>query len=254
MESLEDKASRSLTPVYFTSREICLPLEIIYHLSHFTKLDDFRNLIGAMWPNGEENDTFEERLWQLSLGKFRATFFNKKEVEVEYSYDRERHPLERVQIKLTESLLPLFGGVVPPNADEFVNPFAMRSFVYKNVNLHLCEGGMFSPCRHPELRYAGYDSDEYDSDEERASDDEEGITCQHNHFHHYCPKHVFWWFKRYLSAAIARQRGINDYKTMISITCLTLFEINSDCGASNLSFLLEYTRRRPCGFWHSDAI
>ncbi len=172
---------------------------------------------------------------------------------MEYSYDRERHPLERVQIKLTKSLLPLFGGVVPPNAEEFVNPFAMRSFVYKNVNLHLCERGMFSPCRRSELRYAGGDSsDESDSDEEWDSDDEE--TCQHNHFHHYCPKHVFWWFKRYLSAAIARQTGINDYKTMISITCLSIFDIDSECGASNLSFLLEYTCRRRCGFWHSDAI
>lgn len=255
MESMEAKASRSLTPVYFTSRQISLPLEVIDHLSHFTKLDDFRNLIRAMWPNGEEDDTFKERLWQLSLGKYRATFFNKKEVEVEYSYDRERRSIQRVQIKMTKSLLPLFGGAVPPNPDGFVSPFAVRGFVYQRMNLHLCGGGMFSPCWRPELRYAGdysdeFDSDESDSDEERSSDDEEEITCQFDHFHHYCPKHVCWWFERYLSVAIARQRGIQDYKEMMRNTSLLISSINSDRGAFDLSFLLKYTCRRSCRFWH----
>ncbi len=156
-----------------------------------------------MWPNGEEDETFQERLRQLSTRKLVAAFLNGREIEVEYKYDRERLLEDRVEVNL-RSVLPILGEVELPDGNEFVNTLTMKEFLSKNVKLHKCEQGIHSFCRN-----VGVDPDEY------VDDYLEEDVCPQRHFHHYCPNHINRWFREYLSLVIALQNGRQDFADMI---------------------------------------
>lgn len=177
---LEDRKSRTLAPAYFTSRHIFLPAEMVFHLSKFLQFEDFRNLIKGTWFNGEEDETFQQRLWQLSSRKFVATFLDGRKIEVLYHYDVDRVSKDRVKIDL-RSVLPILGGVMPPCGNKFVSVYAIRNYLESNMATHLCDGGKHSPCVNVV----------------ESSTAKEHV-CEYKHYHHYCPHHVYWWFYDYL--------------------------------------------------------
>ncbi len=174
------RKSRTLTPAYFTSRHIFLPAEVIFHLSKFLQFGDFRNFIKATWPKGEEDETFQQRLWQLSSRKFVAKFLDRTEIEVLYHYDVDKVQDDRVKIEL-KSVLPILGGVMPPCGNKFVSLGAIRNYLETNMTMHLCDGGKHSPC----VNFV------------ESSTAKEHV-CDQKHYHHYCPHHVYWWFYDYL--------------------------------------------------------
>lgn len=177
---VEGRKARTLTPAYFTSRHIFLPAEVIFHLSKFLQFEDFRNFIKGTWLNGEEDETFQQRLWQLSSRKFVAKFLDITEIEVLYHYDVDRVIDDRVKIEL-KSILPILGLVMPPCGNKFVSLSAIRNYLETNMTMHLCDGGKHSPCVNVV----------------ESSTAKEHV-CEHKHYHHYCPHHVYWWFYHYL--------------------------------------------------------
>ncbi len=203
MESLGEGTSRTITPVYFTSRQVFLPTEIIFHLSHFLEFQDFRNFVRAMWPQWRRRRHFQRK----TTGNFQherllLLFLNGKTIEVEYNYDRERFLEDRVKINL-QSMLPILGEVELPDGNEFVNTLTMKEFLYKNVKLHKCEQGIYSSCG-----VVAVDLDE-----------EERDVCPHHHFHHHRPRHINRWLREYLSPMIALKNGQQDFVEMIEFTC-----------------------------------
>ncbi len=135
--------------------------------------------------NGEEEDSVEEKLWQLSTHKFEAKFFNGKPLEIEYNFDPARPEEDRVFISL-DSLVPVFGGVLPePSAaGTFAAVWEMFEFVESSVHLNKC------PARRRPQCYPGpYENPSVDK-------------CRYGHFHHYCWLHVVNWLDLYLKTTI----------------------------------------------------
>ncbi len=211
MKALNHNTTRTLTPAYFTLRNIFLPMEMIILLSRFLTFKDFRNLVQAMWPNGEEDETFRERLLQLSLRKFWATFLNGKKIRVVYSYDHERFETDRLRVDLL-SILPLLGGEMPPGVNRFMNKSEIKVFLKTNVSVHLCEGGIHSPCLN-----------------NVEDSKKKWHTCPFQHFHHYCPKHVCLWFEWYLIDAIAVQEKLYQFTQAPESTIWLDFASTTGC-------------------------
>lgn len=197
MELVDNVVSSAIPAVYFTSRQIYLPLEMIRYLSRFLEFEQFRNLLRAMWPNGEGEDIFQERLEELSTRKFEIPFYNGEGIQVEYKYDREEPLADRVLVNL-ESLSPILGGVMPPDGRKFEAPYVLEDFIRGHVTLHECGDGIHSPCE-----YIYWNNDL-----------EEAPVCPANHLHHYCPGHVNAWCKYYLSTMIFQREG--DYGELVN--------------------------------------
>lgn len=160
-------------------RKFLLPCEMFVFMSKFLEFEDYRNFIRAFMPNGEENEYIRKILWQLSTHKYFATFCNKKLLEIEYNFDPARSPEDRVLVNL-ESLLPIFGGVVPPGTSQFTSLTRLYDFVKFHVHLNMCSDQYFSSCFCIQI---SEDKDFTLSLQE----------CRFEHFHHFCWRHVAWW-------------------------------------------------------------
>ncbi len=132
---------------------------------------------------------------QVSKRKFRSTFLNGKQIDVEYIYDRRKRGNERLKINI-HLLLPIFGGVKLPNRRKFLTLLDVEAALKIRRGLHLCEDGIYSPCSNLDGQL-------------RVEED----TCPFEHFHHYCPEHVNAWFKWYLLKAIALREV--DYEMLV---------------------------------------
>lgn len=163
------------------SRHIFLPCEMLLYMSNFLDFEDYRNFIRAFIPNGEENEYISKKLWELSTHKYNATFCNKKQLEIEYNFDAARMPEERVLINL-ESLLPIFGEIVPPGTSQFTSVTPLYDFVQRHVHLNMCSHGYYSSCF----------CNETEENEDFPLSLQE---CNFGHFHHFCWRHVSWWLE-----------------------------------------------------------
>lgn len=88
------------------------------HLAKFMSFADYQSFIHSLWPADNENDIIPEKMWQLSTFKFVTVFMNGKRLEIENNFDPSKIKEDRILIKL-DSLLPMFGSVVPPAMDKF---------------------------------------------------------------------------------------------------------------------------------------
>nr|P17578.1 RecName: Full=Repeat element protein [Ichnoviriform sonorense]AAA42923.1 repeat element protein [Ichnoviriform sonorense]AAL55036.1 repeat element protein [Ichnoviriform sonorense] len=233
MESLETKESKVFTPVYFTSRQILLPLKMISYVSRFLKFEDFRKFIRAMWPNGEANVIFQELLERLSIRKFKAKFYNREEIEVEYKFDRERSGINWILINFKD-LLPILGGIMlPDDEDKFQSIFTLEDFLKRNLKVHRCSGGIHTSCHN-----LGRDSD---SDSEAKLD-----ICPFDHYHHFCPDHVIAWFKHYLLTAILLREGV--YDELVKNANLPNADHLTSGRRRTEQYWLRVARRKKCRF------
>ncbi|ULM71690.1 repeat element 34 protein [Diadegma fenestrale ichnovirus] len=162
-------------------RQLPLPLDIFIYMSKFLDFEDYRNFIRAFIPIGEENEYIRRRLWQLSTHKYDATFCNKKQLEIEYNFDPARMPEDRVLVNV-ESLLPVFGGIVPSDTPQFTSTTQLYDFVRCHVHLDMCTEQYYSSCFCKGIR------------------ENQDFTlflqeCSFEHFHHFCWRHVAWWLE-----------------------------------------------------------
>ncbi|BAF45725.1 repeat element protein-d6.2 [Ichnoviriform fugitivi] len=196
MEQLHESLVSEPPPMY-------LPLDIILYLSKFLNFEDYRSLVRSIWPDGQNQwDIVRATLWRLSTHTFEATFFNGKRLPIIYNFDAARMKEERVLID-TESLVPVFGGILPPAMEGFRSIPEVHKFIEMHVDVNLCSEGRHACCPCHLL----YDDDDDDDDDDEDAfgrfakppvDDE----CKHGHFQHYCPQHVTSWLNHYLNTAI----------------------------------------------------
>lgn len=174
---------------------IYLPLDIILYLSKFLNFEDFRSLGNAIWPDGNESDIVQATLWRLSTHVFEATFFNGKRLPIVYNFDAARMKEERVLID-SESLVPVFGGILPPAMEGFRSIPELHKFIEMHVHVNLCSEGRHAccPCH---LLYDDDDEDAFGAFVKPPVDE-----CEDGHFQHYCPQHVTSWLNQYLKSAI----------------------------------------------------
>lgn len=164
-----------------------LPNDIILHSSGFLKFEDYRKLVRALWPDGNEDVTVRKKLWQLSTRSIRVEFCNGRLLKVEYNYDPERKREHRILINV-ENLLPTFGGVVPPASWEFVSVSQLNRFIKRQI--------FFSQYQLARCAFQNEEDTPY--------------TCtwyahtlgKRRHCYPLLWKHVHWWLNEYLEPMI----------------------------------------------------
>lgn len=205
-------------------RQSLLPWDIFVCMSNFLDFEDYRNFIRAFIPNSEENEYIQKRLWQLSTHKYDATFCNKKQLEIEYNFNPARMPEDRVLVNL-ESLLPIFGGIVPPGTSQFTSVTRLYDFVKFHVHLNMCSHQNYSSCFCQQI---GKDGDFTLSLQE----------CSFGHFHHFCWRHVSWWLNDLNTTIILEES--NQAAMRLSLKTPIIFQ-------NRISCLSRLTRRvRDC--------
>lgn len=165
-------------PLPFTSKQIHLPLEIIFKIGESLELADYRNFLQALWPKNDVNDVDPRRLWKLTTHQFTTTFCNGKKLRVEYNLDPWREEEERILINVND-ILPLFHGLVPPGVSEFTSISNLFNFAKTNVHLDACLDYQHASCR-------CYLQNDDDLRMDRPFIKPNVGDCENHHFHHYC--------------------------------------------------------------------
>lgn len=173
-----------------TSKKIVLPTEIILYMANFLRFEDYQSFIRSLWPNNDESDVIQEKLWQLSTHQFSALFLNGRRIQIEYNFDRSRKREDCVLINV-DYLIPVFGGVRPPVVEKFVSIPKLYKFIRMYVNLNMCSSSQPYACL-----CEMYDDDRGDKICARPL----GRPCRH--FHHYCARHIRKWLDFYLVPAV----------------------------------------------------
>lgn len=192
-------ATEALPPLpSFTSKQIALPIEVIFYMTKFLKFEDTRSFIQSLWPNSQESDIVRGILWQLSTHKCTTWFINEKELKIQYNFDPSRGGEECVLVNIN-SLLPVFGDVVMPAREQFTSLTKVQDFVRMHVHVNMC-----SNCEHAScpchLKNVGRHRN-YEPFQAQSTD-----TCNYRHFHHYCSQHVLHWLAFVMDILIPLQR------------------------------------------------
>lgn len=170
----------------FTSKQIALPLEVIFYITKFMKFEDLRSFIQSLWPNSQESDTVRRILWQLTTHNCTTWFLNGKQLNIEYNFDPSRVKEERVLVNVN-SLLPVFGGgIIMPAMEDFTSLTKVIDFVRMHVHVNMCSNNEYASCPCHLRNVERHGNNEPFRDQ--LTD-----TCNHSHFHHYCSQHVVHW-------------------------------------------------------------
>lgn len=169
----------------FTSKQIVLPLELVFYITKFLKFDDMRSFIQSLWPNGHESDIVRRILWQLSTHRCTTWFINGKQFKIEYNFDPSRVKEERVLVNVN-CLLPVFGGIVMPAVEEFTSLTNLKDLVRMHLHVNMCSNYEYASCP-CHLRNVSRRNN-YEPFRHQLTD-----TCNCRHFHHYCSQHVSYW-------------------------------------------------------------
>lgn len=142
----------------FTSKQIALPLEVLFYMTEFLKCEDIRSFIESLWPNSHESKIFQGILWQRSTQKCTTWFIHGKQLKIEYNFDPSRVKEERVLMNVT-NLSPGFGDIIMPAMEEFTSLTKVQNFVRIHVHLNMssnCEHASCPCCLRKVERYANY--------------------------------------------------------------------------------------------------
>lgn len=130
----------------------------------------------------------------MSTRRFTATFLNGKPMVIRYNHDPSRRPEQQRVLFDVDSLLPVFGGFVPPAMNRFASATQIHGFVKKHEeHLNLCADCKYAscPCR------LGYEQAQVRAFVQPAVD-----ACRDGCFHHYCSQHVVHWLNLYLTRVV----------------------------------------------------
>lgn len=184
----------------FTSKHITVPLEVIFYITKFLKLEDIQSFIQSLWPNSHNSDIVRGILWQLSTHKYTTWFINGKRLKIEYNYNPLRVKEERVLVNVN-CLLPVFGGISMPATEDFTSLTKVKDFVKKHDNALNTFSSCAASCtcnRKNVQRHGNYE----------PFRDQSTDTCNYGHFHHYCSQHFLHWLAFVLNYLIPlRQTG-----------------------------------------------
>lgn len=203
LTSREDADSQEYTilpvatpPLIAKAQQTFLPLDIILYLGNFLNFTDYRSFIQSIWPNGDESDIVQAKLWALSTHTLEGTFLNGKRLKIDYNFDSSRTEESRVLIRL-DSLLPIFGKAVPLGISKWATISELCSFVERKVHMDECSNYSRAYC---ECQLMKDGEDFYGVFVKPAVDE-----CENGHFHHSCWEHVVAWLISYLKTTILLQ-------------------------------------------------
>ncbi|AIK25723.1 Rep3 [Hyposoter didymator ichnovirus] len=128
-----------------------------------------------------------------STRSIKATFFNGKQLDIQYIFDPSKIKTDRVLIAMN-CILPVFGGFVNPDMNKFLSITVVIRLISMHAHLNMCSDKEHASCP-CHLRRS---SEELNGEFEKSKVEE----CKYEHFHHYCSVHVASWFKNYLFAVI----------------------------------------------------
>ncbi|ULM71606.1 repeat element 7 protein [Diadegma fenestrale ichnovirus] len=204
METSKNKVLRAplALPRPPLEEEIFVPLDIILYLARFLKFEDYRNFVRSLWPANDECDIVQNKLWQLSTHKIAVTFLNGKSLKIEYNFDASRTKQHRILFNV-ETLMPVFGWVVPPGTQQFLSVPKLQNFIRMHVHLNMCSGRQYATCLCYQLKCSTYTGVPMVKPPE--------IACKYGHFHHYCSQHVMNWLNFYLTPNVLLREMPNLY-------------------------------------------
>ncbi|CAH4003618.1 unnamed protein product [Pieris brassicae] len=193
---------RKISPATPRPPKLVLPENVILCLSmsEFLGFADFRSLVRSVWRNNDESNIVREKLWQLSTHIAEIPFINGKKLSIEFNYDPWRKNQDCILINV-ESLLPIFGGVMPAEVDKFISVSKIENFVRMHVHLNRC-----SDYRH---RSCPCHLKNYNPEKARAFAKPSVAECKFGHFHHYCSQHVGHWFMFFLNPLLKAEEENN---------------------------------------------
>lgn len=139
-------------------------------------------------------------LEECNVKTFEATFYNGKRLSIEYLFYPEIMGEECLRVGL-KSLLPLFGGIIPPGVPQFTYISKLSNFV-SLTHMDDCSHGNYSSCSCRHNIEQGQEHIDY--------------RCQDNHWHHYCSSHVGLWLQFYLERAILLKESQKHYEHRVS--------------------------------------
>lgn len=195
---MKTKSEESTIPV-LPAPSSTLSARSIFQLLHVTcstvkllKFKSYPHITQSLCRIAKKTNIIRKMQCKASTQKLEATFLNGKRLTIQYFFDPTRLNRESVLIK-RDCLLPIFGGVVPATLDEFSSISEICSFVKRQIHLDECQDGRqaYCPC-HPL-----HDSGQFYGIVKPVVDE-----CPHQHFHHYCWKHVVSWVYNYLNLLI----------------------------------------------------
>lgn len=210
MASHEDDIAETFSAMDLKPQNIFLPHDIILLIGDYVKFEDYRHFIQALWPNGDEDEAVQQKLWQLSTHNLDVMFFNRKFVNIEYNFDSERIEEDRILININ-SLLPVFGGAVTTDMKPFMNLCELNKFIKTHIYLNRCSNYQFASC----LCHKMNDFEEFS----RVFAENLDEPCEYGHFHHYCNNHVAWWIKSSVKSVILLQESRQLFNEFIAEQC-----------------------------------
>lgn len=212
-------------PLPFTSKQIHLPLEIIFKIGKSLEFPDYRNFLQALWPKNDVNHIDPGRLWKLTTHQLTTTFCNGKKLRVEYNMDPWREEDEQILINVND-LLPLFHGLLPPRVGEFTSISNLVNFARTSVHLDTCSDYQHASCK-------CHLQNEEDVIMDRPFAEPEVGDCENGHFHHYCSNHLADWLKFFLTTSVLiRETGKCRDKATGDAFSMILMYINHVQGAN----------------------
>ncbi|BAF45745.1 repeat element protein-d11.3 [Ichnoviriform fugitivi] len=140
----------------------------------------------------------EKTLCNLPSHSLDATFLDKTPMMIQYVFDPTRRNRDYVLVKV-DNLLPIFGGATPSTTGGFSSIMELCYFVKKKVHLDECDHFRHASCpchlrredqEHPDFVFKPSVN-----------------MCEHQHFHHFCWKHVVSWLYNYLNLVILLEQS-----------------------------------------------
>ncbi|BAF45666.1 repeat element protein-b15.1 [Ichnoviriform fugitivi] len=196
-------------PLPITSNQIHLVEDVIIYMAKFLSFPDYKAFIRSLWPAHNESDGVRKTLWKLSTYKCETKFIDGKQLEIEYNFDATRPEENRILIN-TESLLPVFGGIISTTMDKFASISKLENFVRMHVHLNMCSDRRYASCPCHLVNDGGPGCEEFVKSLVHV--------CGHGHFHHYCSKHVESWLK------IFENNTIQLHQTKVTPACKDIAE------------------------------
>lgn len=168
-----------------------LPVDVFVYIGDFVNSKDYVSFIRGLWPNRDEDQLVREKLQKKSTHRMVTEFINGETLQVEYNYDHTR--IDEEVLVNVNTLLPVFGGQVPPDVEAFVDVKRLTAFVEMSVFLNECRRYTHAAC-----------PCHLDVEPEAAADYEppSGYQCADRHFHHFCWRHVNYWLTFVLERSI----------------------------------------------------
>lgn len=175
-------------------RSVSLPSPTtLKSLRRFLKFKRWTTFWQALRTRHQNTSIRREHLCSLPIHKLDVRFLDGTPMKIEYVFDPTRLNRDYVLVKL-DCILPVFGGAMPSSTAGFSSIIELCFFVKWKVNLDECQDFEHASCPCHLMR----------EDQELPDFVVKPPVniCEHQHFHHFCWRHVASWLYNYLTLVI----------------------------------------------------